>query len=246
MAEQVVSNELAIEDVFTQLGLIDVDPKSVTSDVVISGFLKAWEKDDGDLETLKDLRTKALCHVMASQMKRQRYFEIVTPKDAPEKCPSCNGAGFIAKFLKKQVEVNCHICAGKGKLKSTCPHCKGSGRHIKRWKKGGGMNLVCTVCEGQGKIMAQCSNCITFKPDPENPGKKIAVSNGKLEKTVLDHTIKSTTPCKHCQSLGFKIPAPKQAEPARKEKPKHVTPQIGNPVISTSDAAALSDMIKQN
>lgn len=221
MAENVVTQkqELSVEDAFSIVG---INPETTNPTLVLTGFEIAWKGNPSDRKQLILAKNLVLRQLVSEQMKRQRYFEIVSPFE--HSCIWCRGTGEIYKFNKKPVEVNCHICAGKGEYKDTCPSCKGSNRYIVRWPEGGGMNLVCNNCipEEPGKAMIKCSNCL---------------NKGKIKKIVPDHTIKSTTPCKRCHELGFILP-----KPAKKEKK---TPHIGTPVLDSDTAATLSEMIKQ-
>lgn len=209
---------MPIEDAFAIIGIKmeETDPQSV-----LSNFFKIWNDGADDKKALIAAKNLIMQKMVSDQMKAQRYFEIVSP--FPNSCISCRGTGEIYKFNKKPVLVNCHICAGKKKLTVKCRKCKGSGRYIERWPEGGGMNLKCTACKGKGSVRVKCSNCF---------------GKGKIKKIVPDHSIKSTTPCKHCKELGFIVPK------APKAKRKKRTEPISNPVISPEHAAALSDMIK--
>jgi len=219
-----MSNQVAVETMTVEeaLAIVGIDADRVTPELVLTGFEIAWKGNPADQKQLKLAKNLVMQHLVSEQMKKQRYFEITSP--FANSCVSCRGTGEIYKFNRKPVEVNCHICAGKKKVSVECRKCKGSGRYIERWPEGGGLNLECTTCKGKGKVRVKCSNCY---------------GKGKIKKIVPDHTIKSTTPCKHCDELGFILPKPII------EKKKHVTPPLSNPVISTATAAALSEMIKE-
>ena len=221
MAENVVTTEeMTLEEAFATVGISPVEKPWM----VLAGFELAWKGNPPDRKNLILAKNLVMRHLVSEQMKKQRYFEITSPFD--HSCISCKGAGEIYKFNRKPVEVNCHICAGKKKIRVKCRKCDGSGRYIVRDKKfGGGMNLKCTTCKGTGKVRVKCSNCF---------------GKGKLKKIVPDHSIKSTTPCKHCNELGFILPRPK------KVKKSHTTPPLSNPVIPLDKAAALADIIKQS
>jgi len=221
MAENVVTTEeMSLEEAFATVGIEPIEKPWM----VLAGFEVAWKSNPPDRKNLILAKNLVMRHLVSEQMKKQRYFEITSPFD--KSCISCKGTGEIYKFNRKPVEVNCHICAGKKKISVKCRKCDGTGRYIERWKEGGGLNLKCTTCKGTGKVRVKCSNCF---------------GKGKLKKIVPDYTIKSTTPCKHCNELGFIVPRPKTT----KAKKPHRTPELSNPVISLEKAAALSDLIKK-
>jgi DnaJ-class molecular chaperone len=190
---------------------------------------------------------------VTEQLKVRRYFQIESPFE--NSCIHCKGTGEIYKFVKKTVEVNCHICAGKGELKITCPECKGkpitkeiqcptckgSGRYIRRWPEGGGINVSCRRCHGKKTIMEEVEKC-----EKCNGEKTVVVKcaecrgKGKKRKAVLDHTIKSTTPCPVCEELGFTRNIKPKKLP--KPKPRH---EPANPVIPQDLAGAIRAHIKQ-
>lgn len=210
---------MTIEEALQFAGLESPD---VTPELVMTGFEIAWKGHPKDRKGLILAKNTLLQHLVSQQMEKQRYFEIVSPFETS--CIHCRGTGEIYKFMRKPVKVNCHICAGKKKVNVTCRKCEGTGRYVERDKKfGGGINVECMTCKGKGKVRVKCSHCF---------------GKGKIKKIVPDHHIKSTTPCKHCDELGFIAPKPKS-------KPKkHETPPIGNPVITQENAAALTEMIK--
>jgi len=203
--------------------VIGISPSQQNPTIVLQKFYHLWENDSKlDKRIIKDAKMIILRHIVSEQMRVQRYFEIISPFE--NSCISCKGTGEIYKFNKKPVFVNCWVCAGKKKITVKCRKCNGSGRYIKRWPEGGGLNLKCTACNGKGVIRVKCSNCF---------------GKGKIKKIVPDHTIKSTTPCKHCKELGFIVPK----TPKKSKHKKHSTP-AKNPVISQEHAAVLSAMIK--
>lgn len=162
-----------------------------------------------------EAKNHLLRHLVSSQMKAEKYFEINSPfKDS---CTGCKGTGEIYKFKRKPVKVNCHICAGKKKIKVECPTCEGTGRFEKRWRGGGGINVSCKTCKGKKKVAVKCSECLGI---------------GKNLKYVHDYRLKSTTPCKRCKQLGFIVDKP--------TKPIKKRPQPANPVLTEH----LADKIK--
>lgn len=164
-------------------------------------------------------------HLVTEQKRKYRFFEIESP--FPNTCPKCKGSGEIYKFFKKTVKVNCHICGGASKVLDKCPKCKGSGRYVRRWRKGGGIDLKCQKCEGTGHVKISCLEC---------------VGKGQLKKAVLSDEIKSTTPCKRCQQLGF---VTKQSSKPKKKKSKRKKKSPFQPFPMTSrDGKNLSDVIK--
>ena len=218
--ERLIENqpELPVKEA---LAIVGIDPEEVTAEEVLAGFKTAFDalivSNEGDIESeevakLVFAKNVVLREIVSSQMEEQRYFEISSPFD--NSCTHCKGTGEIYKFQRKTVMVNCHICAAKGELKLKCPSCSGTGRFKKKWKGGGGINVKCRTCGGTGKAIVKCSNC---------RGK------GKVKKPVLDHQIKSTTPCKYCGELGFIIP--------KKKKPRRE--HIENPVIPADLASQI-------
>ena len=171
--------------------------RKYTPEAVLEAFKVSYKEiEDDDHGPFLEAKNTLLRHLVTQQMKAKRFFSVMSPFD--DSCIACRGTGEIYKFRQKSVKVNCHICAGKKTVKTDCPSCNGSGRYIKRWKGGGGINVTCRKCEGSSKVVVQCSECR---------------GAGKIKKMVLDHTIKSTTPCKICHELGFtsnKRPKPKK------------------------------------
>jgi len=148
---------------------------------------RASSQEDPDLiPTLVETKNTILRHIVSSQMEERRYFEIISPFE--NTCRGCRGTGELYRFKRKTVMVNCHVCAGNKKVKVKCPSCNGTGRYIKKWKTGGGINVTCNTCKGNKEIYIKCTECR---------------SNGKVRKIVKDSEIESTTPCKFCNGLGF-------------------------------------------
>ncbi len=151
--------------------------KECTPTEILMAFKNAYHKkiDDLIVSDLITARNILLQDSVSRQIKEQRYFEIVAPFE--NWCIVCKGAGEIYKFVKKTVKVNCHICGGKGeiktKIKGKCQKCKGTGRYIQRWKEGGGIDVTCKFCEKgvTTEIKTEkCDNCL---------------GEGKIEKFVL-------------------------------------------------------------
>jgi len=218
-----VTPKKTITDYEKMLGL----PTNYTPEVVLKSFeVSYWVKEqNGELDTIgSDVEAKnmVLQHLVSAQMKAQRYFEIVSPFE--NSCVACRGTGEIYKFKRKTVKVNCHICAGKKQVKVNCPSCRGTGRYVKKWKSGGGINVTCNKCDGKKEKYVECVECL---------------GKGKKKKIVPDHEIKSTTPCKHCQQLGF---ATNHAIPQQKEKkiPVYTRSEPFKPVMDQN----LADKIK--
>jgi len=157
-----------------------------------------------------------------------------------EKCRACNGLGGLIMFDKKPKTVQCLKCKtvsltldGKhividdktltvdgvdksndrrykwlfGRKVEKCARCDGSSRYRDESK---GKNLIinvkCTTCNGQryqediegSQVIAKCKTC---------HGKQ------KLKIAVLTGSVKSITPCKTCDGLGFVKPPPGLANP---------------------------------
>ena len=111
-----------------------------------------------------------------------------------------------------------------------CRSCKGTGRYAIRFKEGGGINVECRTCKDspddhKGQVQVKCRVC---------KGTTVA----KI--MVLDHSLKSTTPCPVCHELGFTFP--------EKEKPadnrKGSDPD--NPVLAGDLAIKLKEQIDDN
>ena len=237
MDEQNVTNEVQPEsktlaDYEKILGVgEDYTPESVLKSFGVSYLVR---EENGELDEIGpelEAKNTILQSLVSAQMKAKRYFEITSPFE--NSCIVCRGTGEIYKFKRKTVKVNCHICAGRKKIKVKCPDCKGSGRYIKKWKSGGGINVSCKKCydpkldKSTGEVYAQCSEC---------RGK------GKKKKIVPDHEIKSPTPCKHCQQLGFTTNKSCKAPTQKKKTEKRKNWGPTNPVIS----ADLADKIKMS
>ncbi len=143
-------------------------------------------KEQSEKDQLIKEKNFLLKNLIKKQMKKRHFFKISSP--FKNTCKVCNGTGEIYKFNKKLVEVKCPDCEGKGTKEIKCSHCNGAGRFIKRWKNGGGINVECKYCKGAKTIKAKCVKCQT---------------TGKVKKLVSDYTIKETTPCSKCKSIGF-------------------------------------------
>ncbi len=195
-------------------------PEHVLKCFQISYLVKKENDELDQVNSFVDAKNHLLRHLVSSQMKAERYFEIISP--FKNSCPACRGTGEIYKFRRKTVEVNCHICAGKGKIKVKCPTCKGSGRYQRRWKGGGGINVSCKTCKGKKRVPAKCDECL---------------GTGKKPKSVPDHKIKSTTSCNRCKQLGF-IEA-KLIKSTKKER------RPTNPVLTENLGSKIKQIIDQ-
>ena len=195
----------------------DYTPEHVMQCFETNYWVKKENKELDQIESDIEAKNQLLRILVSAQMKAQRYFEITSPFE--NSCVACRGTGEIYKFKRKTVKVNCHICAGKKKIKVKCRNrfCV-SGRHVRRWKGGGGIDVECHTCKGKGEVFIKCIECH---------------GQGKKRKIVPDHELKSTTPCKHCGQLGFTENKPKKV---KKERVPN------NPVIS----ASLADKIKES
>jgi len=187
-----------IEQASTLLGS---DKGATPSEILISFDImyKNLSKSVFTEDEINKAKLILLVPAVRKQVKEQRFFEIISPFS--NTCNVCRGAGILFKFERKPVKVNCHICAGKGKIKTVtkikCEKCKKTpGRHIIRWKEGGGINVTCKFCTdgfNDHVEVTKCSDCL---------------GKGKIEKLVLSHEIKSTTPCNRCKQRGFIDPNP--------------------------------------
>jgi len=192
------------------------------------GILKSFEithwvrKENGELDEIGpeiDAKNKLIQHLISEQMKARRYFEIESPYK--NSCIACHGTGEIYKFERKTVVVKCHICGGKGHIKIKCPTCNGSGRDLESWKHDGIINKPCKKCSAKKTIYIKCEKC---------RGK------GEKKKLVTSHMIKSTTPCKHCNQLGF---ISNNIVVKQKMKKPTIKKQLCNPVLSSDLAAKI-------
>ena len=192
-----------------------------------------WTKQENELleeaKIVISARNTIMQHLVCEQKRKYRFFTIESPFE--NTCNHCKGAGEIYKFIKKTVDVNCHICGKKGIIKDDCPTCKGSGRFNKKWQTGGGVNVECKRCKGQKKIQVKCVNCL---------------GEGTVKKAVLTHTLKSTTSCKKCNQLGYlpnKLTSkPKAKRPHKKAKRPSSKKVPFTPIMSQS----LADKIKRD
>lgn len=138
-------------------------------------------------------------------------------------CKKCHGTGELYLFNRVPKEVNCNRCED-GIVWVRCRSCKGTTRYTSKFKEGGGINVECKTCkespeEHKGQVAVKCRVC---------QGTKIA----KI--MVLDHTLKSTTPCPACDELGFTIP---------KQEKVHVPQGLDNPVLAGDLAEKLKHQI---
>lgn len=216
--ERASSPKMSVEEATKILPII------ISNNTQLEDILKVFKDHLSlvDINKGKTAKNTLMQFVVSKQMERQRFFEIVSPFN--NSCVLCKGAGEIYKFERKTVMVNCHICAGKKKVTVQCRSCNGTGRYEKRWNSGGGINVTCGTCKGNGSIRVQCSNC---------RGK------GKLKKTVTSHKIKTTTPCKKCDELGFVTSKSKK----KKNVPQKRERVVDNPVISVENLSNIINKI---
>lgn len=107
---------------------------------------------------------------------------------------------------------------------TTCIACRGTGE-IFKFNKLEAVDIRCPVCSGEKEIDGvTCSRCL---------------GNGKIKKAFYDHTLKSTTPCKQCNELGFIIPKKKAT------KQPYKSPKVTTPVFSQEIAKTLSEILKE-
>jgi len=192
-----------------------------------------WTKRENDeKESIPNVilaKNIILQKLIKDQKKKFRFFTIDSPFH--KTCPRCHGAGEIYKFVKKEVQVNCHICGGTGTLKEKCPTCKGTGRFVKRWKGGGGINVRCTRCDGSGKISIKCTN--------EN------CEEGKISKEVLTHELESTTPCFKCKQLGYLTSHPKKKSKFKNKRQARKKKEVKTVPFSPLITEQLAEKIKE-
>ena len=224
--QEVVTQDQPDETIFEFEKLLGVGADYTPEHILKCFEANYWVKKENDeldeIDPFIEAKNQLIQLLVSSQMKAQRYFEITSPFE--NTCIACRGTGELYKFKRKTVKVNCHICAGKKKIKVKCRKCKGTGRFQKRWKGGGGINVTCQTCKGKGEVYIKCVEC---------RGK------GKIPKVVPDHEIKSTTPCKHCEQLGFTSNIPKKVKPHKKKKEYRPS----NPVLSANLAEKIKESI---
>lgn len=224
ITQQSVITDENIENFEKLLGVgADYTPEHILKCFEASYWVKKENNELDQIDPYVEAKNQLMQLMVSSQMKAQRYFEITSPFN--NTCIACRGTGELYKFKRKTVKVNCHICANKKKIKVQCRSCKGTGRFKKRWRGGGGIDVTCRTCKGSGEVTVKCIEC---------RGK------GKKRKIVPDHEIKSTTPCKHCDQLGFT----KNIPMVTKKKKKEYRP--ANPVLSTSLADKIKDQIVED
>lgn len=204
-----------------------------TAEDVLNSFLAAYEKRVKNnqinfFSSELEAKNKILQNLISKQMKVQKYFEITSP--FVNSCIACRGTGEIYRFAHKTVKINCHICAGKKKIKEGCPDCKGVGRIVKKWD-GGGYDIECRKCKGTGKVEVKCAQCL---------------GEGKKKKMVLSHVIKSTTPCKVCGRLGFTSNKTQKKKKKQKSKPYAPGGYAPNPVLSHELATIIKKSIDKS
>ena len=151
--------------------------------------------------------------------------QFVIPGDPfKNSCERCHGTGELYLFNRITKEVTCNRCE-QGKVWVTCRSCHGTGRYKVRYKEGGGVDLKCRSCKNsppnhQGQMQVRCRACL-------------GTMSAKI--TVLDYSMKSTTACPVCDSLGFLPPKPEW-------KPK--TPD--NPVLAGDLAEKIKSEIPED
>jgi len=152
--EIIIEDQTPIEDYEKLLGV----GKDYTSGSVLKCFEEKYLtlKPDNELDDFQqyiEAKNALIRSLVEEQMKTRRYFEIEPTFE--NVCPVCKSTGEIYKFHRKTVKVNCHICAGNKKVTVKCRACNGTGRFQKRWKTGGGIDVVCRVCDGKGRSKNQ-------------------------------------------------------------------------------------------
>jgi len=194
---------------------------------ILSFFLIKYREEDDQqkLVKLKQNRNLLVRTNLLTQIFSTGQFKKWKPtfKNA---CPKCNGTGELYLFNRMLKEVVCNRCV-KGKLWIPCTKCDGTGRNIVRFKKGGGTDSICTKCKDSPddhkfQIEVVCRTC---------KGTTIA----KIP--VLDYSLKSTTICPLCNSLGYIISKPKK-------KKKEST--LNNPVLAGDLALKINLLIDKN
>lgn len=107
-------------------------------------------------------------------------------------------------------------------FEKSCILCRGAGEIYKFDKHL--VDVNCPVCAGKKEVdNAKCSRCI---------------GTGKIKRAFLTHTMKSTTPCKQCNELGFIIPKSFTKKPYK-------APRLAVTVFSREIAKTLSQLIKK-
>jgi hypothetical protein len=194
------------------------------------------EKEKHKLLELKNSRNILIQTNLLTQIHSTGQFK-KWQKPFVDACPKCNGTGQLYYFNRITKEVVCNRCV-KGQVWMDCPKCKGKGRVIVRFKKGGGTDSICTECKKPTEIYRK-----KFK-DPDSKFKiettcRICKGTTIAKILVLDYSLKSTTLCPLCDSLGIIIHIHK---PKKKPKKK---PHLANPVIASDLAVKINLLIDE-
>lgn len=126
-----------------------------------------------------------ICQTIIDQVAETKRFEIPENVFGDETCTKCNGLGIKILFERELSVRTCLKCT-EGKKEINCTKCQ-NGRFI-RDKGDLKINVECKFCHGTKTREVKCHTCR---------------GTGELKKMVITPHIKSTTPCKHCQELGF-------------------------------------------
>jgi len=205
---------------------------------ILKSFLVKYvdEEEQQKLIDLKNARNLLIETNLLTQIHTTGQFE-KWKKPFSNTCQKCKGAGELLLFNRITKDVTCNKCK-HGIVWLPCPKCDGTGRVIVRYKKGGGTDSICDKCLESTKEYIKTEEYGTLlKLNEKNPEShplninKIKVSCRTCKGTtiakilVLDYSLKSTTPCDSCDSLGYII---KTQTPKKKQK----EPIPDNPVLN--------------
>ena len=205
---------------------------------IIITFLTKYtqEHEKNKLLELKHSRNILIQTNLLTQIHETGQFK-KWKKPFTDACPKCNGTGQLYYFNRITKEVVCNRCVN-GQVWMDCPKCKGKGRIIVRFKKGGGTDSICHNCGESTEIYRD-----KFK-EPNSKFKieamcRVCKGTTIAKILVLDYSLKSTTVCPLCDSLGIIIPVQKP-----KKKPKKQT-ILRNPVIAGDLAVKINLLIDE-
>lgn len=206
---------------------------------IITSFLSKYvqEKEKKKLLELKHSRNILIQTNLLTQIHSTGQFK-KWQKPVVDACPKCNGTGQLYYFNRITKEVICNRCL-KGQVWIDCPKCKGKGRVIIRFKKGGGTDSICTQCKESTQIYRE-----KFK-EPNSRFKveltcRVCRGTTIAKILVLDYSLKSTTVCPLCDSLGIIIPKLKKKP---KTNPRRTV--LANPVIAGDLAVKINLLIDE-
>jgi hypothetical protein len=185
--------------------------------------LDSTEIDEKILELVRAKNVLARSDAM-TQIYLNNKFVFPDSPFGKETCTNCEGSGELYLFNRRRKSVPCNKCED-GEVWVQCRECKGSGTYTSKFPNGGEIKMECKRCkdspEGhKGQVKVKCRVCR---------------GTGTAQITVLDHTLKSTTPCPVCHELGFVEPKKAKTEQS-----------LGNTVLAGDLADKLKTQIEDD